>query len=54
MITKYPYDFQNKSPRINYNCNSLCNYIGEEALETKSLFNSNNIFGEEKKKKTIF
>ena len=54
MITKYPYDFQNKSPRINYNCNSLCNYIGVEALETKSLFNSNNIFGEEKEEENYF
>ena len=54
MITKYPYDFQNKSPRINYNCNSPCNYIGEEALETKSLFNSNNIFGEEKEEENYF
>ena len=48
MVTKYPFDFQDKSPKVIYNCNSPYNYIGEVALETKSLFNSNNIFGEEK------
>ena len=54
MVTKYSFDFQDRIPKVNYKCNFLYNYIGDESSKTKSPFSSNYFYGEEKEEENYF